>query len=222
MPLYDKMPCEYCGEEVSLHPMSQKKHKRECSAMPVEMEEEVIVVDKTRVSEPDIAVDNTKVDKPNIKNTKAKERYEIAMKAQETRKKSPELYVAGVHSDERKELIKRYAPECVDPPFSPLKKNIKDRTFAKWHAFWSAPEKADIAAHRAYVPIINEHGDQVQHKGDLLFKIQRELWLDAKLAASKESGARRESSTDKELKELESKSGEGITISKSRTTEQIE
>ena len=100
MSAYDNVPCEDCGEMVSMHPMSQKKHQRECTMSP-EVKE------------------NKTVEKPKetkFKNAEDQTMYDIAMRAQETRKKAPELYVAGVHSDERRELIKRYAPECVDPP----------------------------------------------------------------------------------------------------------
>ena len=205
---FDKVACEDCGEMVSIHHLSQAKHKRECKMKPVEENNTVVEVKK------DVA--------PEIADEQAKIMYDVAMRAQETRKKSPELFVAGVHSDERRELIKRYAPECINPPFNPLQELVKNRKFAEWHAFWSSPEKALSKAHKAYIPVFNEHKMQVQNKGDLLFKIQRKMFMDVQTAASEESKARLALKTDEKLKELEENAGEGITISSSKTEEVIQ
>jgi len=208
---YDKAPCELCGELVSMHPMSQKKHERECK-----MNTNPIIESENKMVEPT----QKKDDAVFIKDAEARKMYDIAMQTQETRKKSPELFVAGLHSDERRELIKRYTPECVDPPFNPRSGSV--RKFAEWHAFWSSPEKALSRAHKAYIPVFNEHGTQVQNKGDVLFKIQRKMWLDGQVAASKESAARKRSISDHKLKKLSDNAGEGITISSSKTEEAIQ
>jgi hypothetical protein len=212
MPAYEKVPCEHCGEVVSMHPMSQKKHKRECKMSPV-VEQNTVVEKK---------VEQTVVEKPQEKkftSESGKELYAIAMKARETRKKSPELFVAGVHSDERKELVKRYAPECIEPPFNP--RSGRPRQFAEWHAFFADPNKAHIRAHRGYEPVPNEHGDQVQHEGDLLFRIPRDMWKNTKVAASVESASRRKSSSDGKLNSLANEAVEGISVSRERTEESI-
>ena len=203
MPAYDKVPCKDCGEVVSMHPMAQKKHKRECKVNPVS-ESNTVVETK---SEPKMSA-------------QAKELYEISKKARETRQKAPELFVAGVHSDERKELVKRYAKECVDPLFNPL--DNKPREFAEWHAFFADPNKAHLHAHRGYEPVIDEHGDQVQHDGDLLFKIPREMWLHTKLAASEESKIRRERTSDAQLEKDVDTAGDGISVTQERHEESIE
>jgi len=212
MPVYEKVKCEFCGDEVSMHPMSQKKHKRECKMSPVEDNSTVV---ETKVEPP--VPEKTKEIK--FTSASAKELYEIAMKARETRKKSPELFVAGVHSDERKELVKRYAPECIDPPFNPL--SGRPRQYAEWHAFFADPDKAHIRAHRGYEPVPNEHGDQVQHEGDLLFRIPRDMWKQSKDASSTESALRRKSSSDGKLNSLASEAMEGISVTNERTEELI-
>jgi len=207
---YKEIPCEHCGALVNEHWAAQKKHAAECINKPAE----------SPVMEEEIKVEKTTEKKPVFKDEQAAELWKVSQAAKETRKKSPELFVTGVHTDERKELIKRYAPECVDPLYVPSSR--KPRKFAEWHAFWSDPEKALLHAHRAYEPVMNEHGMQVSHKGDLLFKILRSMWLDVKLATSRESAKRRKRTDDEDMEKLKQDAGDGVRITTTREEEIIE
>ena len=209
MPEYEKVACEYCGEMVSLHPMSQKKHKKECKMSPDIKEKEV---EKPMVEPKDNGV--------SAKKPEEAELYRIAMQALERRKESPELFVSGVHSDERRELVLRYAPECVDPHYDP--RSGKPRQFAEFHAFFCPKAKSAIAAHRGYVPVFDENKEIVQHEGDMLFKIPRSIWLHQELSQSNESKKRREAMTDAETEELRAQGGAGTTVESERTPVKLE
>jgi len=207
---YKEIPCEHCGALVNEHWAAQKKHATECINKPTE----------SPVMEVEVKVEKTTEKKPAFKDEQAAELWKVSQAAKETRKKSPELFVTGVHTDERKELIKRYAPECVDPIYVPSSR--KRRVFAEWHAFWGDPEKAMIHAHRGYEPVANEHGMQVSHKGDLLFRLPRSMWLDSKLASSQESSRRRKRKDDAEMEQLKMSAGDGVKITTTRKEEVIE
>jgi hypothetical protein len=205
MPAYEKVECEECGEMVSMHPMSQKKHQRECKRSPVENEikEEVKTVEvKAEVKPAD---------------DKTAELYKIAMQALEVRKTAPELFVAGVHTDERHELVARYAPDCIDPIYDP--RLGKPREFAPMHAYFSSPKRVAIMAHKGYVPVLDENNLHVQHEGDLLMKIPRDMYLAKEVSASNESKVRREGQTDAEIEMLRGGGGNGTTVESSRKSE---
>jgi len=201
---YKEIPCEQCGKMVNEHHAAQKKHASECINKPAESP----VMNEIKT------VEKATTEAPTFKDEAAKELWKVSQSAKETRKQSPELFVTGVHTDERKELIKRYAPECVDPLYSPSSR--KKRLFAEWHAFWGDPEKAMIHAHRGYEPVPNEHGQQVSHKGDLLFRIPRSMWLDVKLAVSRESNARRKRADNEDVEKLKQSAGAGVKITATR------
>jgi len=205
MPEYEKVPCEFCGIEVSMHHAAQAKHKRECKMSP-EVENKIEVT-------PVVA----KKDEIEATTAEGSELYKIAMQAQEKRKQAPELFVAGVHSDERKELVARYAPECVNPVYNPQSR--LPRQFAEFHAFFCLEAKASLWAHKGYIPVFDENGLHVQHEGDVLFKIPREMWLQKELAESNESKIRREAQTDAETEKLGASGGKGTTVESERTTE---
>lgn len=208
MPAYDKVECPDCGEMVSMHPMSQKKHKRECKMSPVE--NEIKEVTQVEVKKEEIV----------SADEATTELYKIAMQAQEKRKQSPELFVAGVHSDVRKELVARYAEDCVNPRYDPRQVG-QERQFAEYHACFYPASKAAIAAHNGYIPVLDENKLHVQHEGDLLFKIPRDMWLQKELAGSNESRVRREGQTDAETEQLKASGGKGTTVESERTTEKL-
>ena len=187
-----------------MHPLSQKKHKRECKMSPIENNtEETPKVEKE--------------EKVEAVNPKTAELYRVAQQALEKRKVAPELYVAGVHSDERKELVKRYAPECVDPRFDP--RSGQRRRFAEYHACFFPESRASKAAHRGYIPILDENKEHVEHEGDLLFKIPRDMWMEQQVASSYESKMRREATTDYETEKLGRDGGTGTAVESKHTTE---
>jgi len=162
-------------------------------------------------------------DEPKIKNEADRKLYELGKKSLETRKEAPELYVSGQHSDERWELIKRYAPECMDPPYRP--QDGKNRKFAAWHPYWSdgSDVNKSLTAGRGYLPVFNEHDEHVTHKGDKLWKIPTKMYLDSKYAASVQSASRVRKEEDEEMKELREKSKkDGVLFDAERTTEKIE
>jgi len=202
---YEKVPCEYCGEEVSMHHAAQAKHKRECKMSPDENETKEVKTVEAKVKEVVPADDATA------------ELYKIAMKALEVRKEAPEIFVAGVHTDERRELVARYAPECVDPPYNP--QSGSPRQFAEWHEYFCSAKKASITAHKGYVPILDENNLHVQHEGDLLFKIPHHMYRATEAATSNESKSRREAKTDEEIEALRDEGGKGTSFESSRTTE---
>jgi len=210
---YEKVPCEYCGELVSMHHAAQAKHKRECKMSPESTESKTenkievkAVVAKTETVVP--ADDATK------------ELYKIAMQALEIRKEAPELFVAGSHTDERKELVARYAKECVDPVYDPRPGN-PPREFAEWHAYFSSAKRVSIMASKGYVPVLDENKLHVQHEGDLLMKIPHEMYLQREIAASNESKTRREGQTDAETEALRDGGGNGTTVESSRDTAKL-
>ena len=206
MPEYEKVECEFCGELVSMHHAAQAKHKRECKMSPeVENKIEVKTVVKSETVQP--ADDATK------------ELYKIAMQALETRKEAPELFVAGSHTDERKELVARYAPECVDPVYDP--RLGQTRKFAEWHAYFSSAKRVSIMASKGYVPVLDENHLHVQHEGDLLMKIPHEMYLQREVAQSNESKTRREGQTDAETEALKDGGGIGTTVESERTTAKL-
>jgi len=127
MPTYDKVKCEDCGEMVSMHPMSQKKHKNECKGRPMETENKEEV--KTVVAKPEVV---------EAADEATAELYKIAMQALEVRKEAPELFVAGSHTDERKELVARYAPECVDPVYTSVQRSVCQSWLVKvMYQYWT-------------------------------------------------------------------------------------
>jgi len=147
------------------------------------------------------------------------ELYKVAVLAQETRKKAPELYVSGTHTDERAELVARYAKDCVDPYYNPMSR--QPRQYAEQHAYFISPKKASIMAHKGYIPVLDEHNLHVQHEGDLLFKIPREMYLAKELSSSNASKVIREGQTDEEIEKLRVAGGKGSTIESSVTTEKL-
>lgn len=208
MPEYDKVACRECGVMVSMHPMAQKKHLRECKMSPIENE----IKDEVKtVVEPKAIVSA---------DPATAELYKIAMQALEKRKEAPELFVAGLHSDERRELVVRYAPDCIDPPYNP--RSGKARVFAPFHAFFSSQKRVAIMAHNGYIPVLDENKLHVQHEGDLLMKIPRDMYLAKEISASNESKVRREAQTDAEIEALRAGGGDGATVTSSRKTEKLE
>lgn len=210
MSKFDKVPCEYCGEEVSIHHKAQDAHMKKCKGRP-EMNE--VKVEKQVIEEA------KKADMDGV-DPEAAELYRISMQARETRKESPEVFVAGMTTDERKELIRRYAPDCVDPHYDPRARG--PRKHAEMHACWVSKQKALIFAHRSYEPVFNEYKQQVQHDGDLLFKIPRSMWLDVVMAESNESKRWREAATDLEAEQLKAGAGEYAEYTAERRTETLE
>jgi len=210
---FEKVPCEYCGELVSMHHKSQEAHMKKCKMKP-EMNETKVVEKQVVEQKPsEKTMDMTGVE------AKGAEMYKIAMKARETRKESPEVFVAGMSTDERKELVKRYAKDCVDPRYDPT--SSKPREYAPMHACWSTEAKAMIFAHRSYEPVFNEHKEQVQHEGDLLFKIPREMWMDVVNAESNQSSIMRNAATDDETEAIKAGAGTNAEFTAERSTEEL-
>lgn len=65
-------------------------------------------------------------------------------------------------TDERRELIAMYAPECAGPN-------------AEFSSFYDDPTvPADYYKRRGYIPVTAPGGEQVTHKGDRLWKRPRQ------------------------------------------------
>jgi hypothetical protein len=209
MPEFDKVPCADCGEMVSIHHKSQEAHAKKCKGKS-EMNE-------TKVVEKQVVKKEQEIDVEGL-DQEAAELYRVAKRARETRKESPEIYVAGMSTDERKELVKRYAPDCVDPRYNP--NDGKPRRYAPMHAMFVPKAKAGIYAHRAYEPVFNEHRKIVEHEGDLLFKIPRDMWMAGINADSAESKKWREATIDDKSQKLQNV--EDASYEATRSTKQVE
>ena len=143
----EKTPCQFCGKEVTTQAYGRKKHEDACKMNPVNEEKKK---DKAVVAE---------VEVKSKAQSEAKELYDISQKALEIRKESPELFVSSQGKDVRKELVRRYAPECVPPAFNP--KTDKVRKQAEFHEFFGDKDESRLYAHRGYEPVLNEHDEQV-------------------------------------------------------------
>ncbi len=208
----DKTPCQYCGKEITVQAYGRKKHEDACKMNPVN---EKKTEDK---------VGENKIEKKSEAQLKAEELFRISQKAQESRKESPELFVGSSGKDVRKELVFRYASECVPPAFNP--KTDKVRRRAEWHSFFGSKDKARLHAHRGYEPVLNEHREQVTHEGDLLWRIPTEMWKQGKAVSEQESKGRLKASS-KEMKDLKEgnsvgKTGGDVSERKETTTEVVQ
>ena len=154
----------------------------------------------------------------------AEELFAISQKALEIRKESPELFVGGQGKDVRKELVRRYAPECVPPAFNP--KTDKVRRDAEFHEFFGDKDDSRLYAHRGYEPVLNEHKEQVTHEGDPLWRLPTDVWKKTREVSEKKSKSRLKSSS-KEMMDLKtsnsiSKTGGDVSERKETTTEVVE
>jgi hypothetical protein len=205
----EKTPCQYCGKDVTVQAYGRKKHEEACKMNPVNEK----VKDKA---------EEVPTEKLSAAQLEAKELYEISQKALEIRKESPELYIGGQGSDVRKELVRRYAPECIPPAYNPKKDKV--RGSADWQEFFGDKKESRLYAHRGYEPVLNEHREQVTHDGDPLWRIPTDVSRKSKRVAEKRSRDRRVAS-DKTMKALEagnSISGTGADISETiKTTTEV-
>ena len=75
-------------------------------------------------------------------------------------------------TDERREYVAQYAPECVGPN-------------AEFSAFFDDPAiPAEHYARRGYEAVLNSKGEQVNHKGDRLWKRPRSIVAREKAASA--------------------------------------
>jgi len=180
-------PCEFCGEETTMHKAGRASHKRNCDKNPDNIKAKVNEVSKDSGM-------------PEIEDKALLERYKTAIAISEvTRKEAPQMFVDTNLSDERMELIKRFCPECIDPVYVPPGRDATEdeklvaaskRRFAEWHPFFGAEKNAAVQTNRGYIPVINpDTRAQVVHNGDLLYKIRTEYVRQQKDAAAKKSNA---------------------------------
>ena len=158
MSAYPSEPCPICNEEVTMAPgpraMHMKRHETE----------------QAKVVEPDLTDYVSDLDK--IKDPATRSLYEKALKAQARRKKAPEMFLSEATGEARAALVRMYASDCVVPPL--LKGVSRDQQpKAPFHAYYGEKNKADITAEQGYLPVLNEHGEQVCEPGggDLLWKL---------------------------------------------------
>ena len=208
----EKTPCKFCGKEVTVQEYGRKKHEDACKMNPVNEK-----VKETKVGK-------VQMEAKTKKQLEAEELYAISQKAIEARKEAPELYVGSNTKDVRKELVRRYAPECVPPTFNP--KTDKVRKLAEWHEFFGDKKDSRLYAHRGYEPVLNEHREQVAHDGDPLWRIPSDIAREGKAVTERESKNRLKASS-KEMKDLKDgnsvgKTGGDVSERKETTTEVVQ
>jgi hypothetical protein len=79
-----------------------------------------------------------------------------------------------IYVDERVEIIEMYAPECLDRKID----GIVQRDSSEFTSFWGDPTvDVGIYKRQGYIPVVDPNTkEQVNHKGDPLFKRARELF----------------------------------------------
>jgi len=122
-------------------------------------------------------------------NTEDQKRYEAALRAQERFLNGPKV-IMGENANPRLELRKRYAPETVAEKRVDGKGHVVVTKPNTREAFFGNPEQLDQYAAKGYVPVINEHGEQVTHEGQFMFTIDRRI-NEARRASAQDESARR-------------------------------
>jgi len=165
---YPKEPCPVCNESISTHHLARgnhmKKHESESGG--------VLTINEPPRTPATVPVIPVGDELAHIKDPVTRERYKRAMLRQEARKASPEIFIGGTTGDLRRALVERYAPDCIAPRRDPRKQR-HEQVEAVMHACFAPPKDADLMADRAYIPVLNEHGEHAcePEGGDMLWKI---------------------------------------------------
>ncbi len=90
------------------------------------------------------------------------------------RKTAPNVTVDPPYVSERDELVKTFAPDCINKRDPEGKK-----TWGLNHAYFcdSKDEPDDLMRARGYEPVLRPDKTHVAHKGDKLWKCPTETWL---------------------------------------------
>lgn len=96
------------------------------------------------------------------------------------RKIAPVEMVDYSRTDERGELVRMYAPECIERKERSVKRDHMGRVTSRtnvaineWHSYFGDPSVPDsFYLRRGYEAVKDEKGTHVTHKGDKLWKIK--------------------------------------------------
>jgi len=156
-----KKPCEICGKPISVLKGPRAVHMKKAHGdLPMEQDlNRSLAIQKK--DKPEIKpITMPRAD--DMKTPQAKRLLEMALAADEERQKAPEAYVDMLQLDERKELVRVYAPDMMEEG-------------SEWVPYYGDKTKMDVDASRGRIPVPNEHGEHITHMGDPLYRMRREF-----------------------------------------------
>ncbi len=210
-PKYEKLPCEKCGKLITTFPPARASHVNKCQGIEgdqVTPDDQTTTKTATNpangaASAQETAAPGAQAPAPTVPapttapqadvktQTKIKDpvlakRMEVALDAQNRFTEAPQLFVSENSSDEFMEYRKIYLPESI-PISDPRTGQVLRPPQA--HEYFGDPAEANTDVHRGYVPIINEHGEQVTTtSGMLMYRLDQRLH-DARVGSAQRESA---------------------------------